>query len=103
MFSVEEIRAALTYVLNTCEPYDNAYTVISRSIQHATHGPVCAAVRYTYPVPWLYDISSSVLGGFYAGSASPALSPDEYMPDGNCQAGQDSGSVSAVCVGIGAG
>lgn len=103
LFTVEEVRKALVYVLDTCEPYDNAWDVLGRSIQQAAQMPVCSAVRYTYPASWLYSASSSLLGWLYVGSAVPAVTIADADTDLNCQGLESTGPISAVCSGIGFG
>lgn len=103
LFTVDEVRDFLVYCLDTCEPYNNAWAVIGRSIKQAAQIPVCAAVRYTYPVGWLYSASEGILDWLYLGSAEPLVSLAEIRDGVNCQVIEPTGSVSAVCVGIGFG
>lgn len=64
----------------------------------SVHEYTCPAVRYTYPLRWLYDLSSNVLQWTYYGSAAPFTDTENE----NCQISQDS-NADYICVGIGVG
>lgn len=104
LFTVSEVKNELIFILNTCQPYDNAYTVISHSIKRAAHKPVCALVRYTYPSSWVYTMASGSLSWLYFGSAEPD-NTHAALPDMNCELppGQEGQYIPAVCAALGAG
>lgn len=101
LFTVDQVRDELIYILDTCEPYNDAYTVIGNAIQQAAHVPVCSATRFVYPVQWLYNPVNNMMGWMFAGSAIPDSACGTAIS--NCNAPLPSGAISGICVGIGAG
>ena len=101
LFTVDQVRDELIYILDTCEPYNDAYTVIENAIQQAAHVPVCSATRFVYPVQWLYTPMNNVAGWMFAGSAAPDSAFG--TADSNCNAPLPSGAISGLCVGLGSG
>ena len=88
----------LIRVETNCPKYDSAgeiFYYISRSLLGES---VCPAIRYVYPMPFLYDASEAVLSWTYDGSAAPFPSD----PSANCNL-YESETADYVCVGLGAG
>jgi len=92
----------LEHVSADCEPYDDAYTVISHTVRFYAHTGTCAVVRYVTPVPWVGSAATYLLSDFYAGSAEPVQSHDH--DDANCvHTINDDHLISPSCVVLGMG
>jgi hypothetical protein len=99
--SADAVHAALTEVIRDCVEYDEAWKIVWQAVKIATHEWSCAAVRYTYPVPWLAALAEPVLGGFYDNSADPVSSHDAL---GNCEVSLNGANTTHMsCVAIGSG
>lgn len=102
--SADEIRSELSYLTETCIPYDEAYGIIGKLLMAHTHEGACSLARYIYPVPWVFNIFNPVLSLFYNGNAQPI---DGYATaDGhhNCEdVLDDSYHAVVICCGIGSG
>lgn len=98
------IRNTLTTLHQECgkPAFFNAYDVIPKLFHTATENYFCALTRFTYPVPWLYTITSSVLGWTYDGSAEPVWGYTNTNQ--NCEQSVDGGAVVyPVCVALASG
>lgn len=99
--SARQVHETLTTIVETCHPYDDAYTVIGRVIKSQAGGYTCAVVRYVYPVNWMRAVLEPLLSPFYDGSADPFSTHDN---EANCLAASgESASVSIICSSLGAG
>ena len=79
-----------------CNDYSGLSTVLLLPTRHWMSPAVCPLIRYTWPVPWLYDITHGVLGWL---SFDPT--PISGAPPRNCAL--PAGDVDFLCVGLGAG
>jgi hypothetical protein len=60
--NVDTLRRMLVEAPVTCARYDSVFDIIAGSFRLAVGKPLCETLRYLYPVPWLYDLASGVLG-----------------------------------------
>ena len=96
-----QIHKALTEIVRTCHPYDEAWKVIYHTVKVATNSYACAMVRYVYPVEWLAPIAEYWLSPFYDGSADPLST---YDAPANCEHTlDDTTTTSGLCSAIGSG
>lgn len=79
-----------------CHDYNGLSTVLLLPTRHWMSPAVCPLIRYTWPVPWLYDITHGVLGWL---SFDPT--PISGAPPRNCEI--PAGDVDFLCVGLGIG
>lgn len=98
--SKSAVHDELTYIVDTCGPYDEAWAVIYSATKQLTHARACATVRFFWPLPWLSDFFDFWLRPFYDGSANPL---DTHDAPANCNTVGDDYSVSLLCSGIGFG
>ena len=98
--SKSAVHDELTYIVDTCGPYDEAWAVIYSATKQLTHARACATVRFFWPLPWLRDFFDFWLRPFYDGSANPL---DTHNNPGNCNTTPDDNSISLLCSGLGFG
>ena len=95
------VHDALTYVVETCGPYDEAWKVIFDAIKQFTHAQACATVRFFWPVKVLRNFFQFWLEAFYDGSANPV---DTHDNPGNCEASLENDyQISITCSSLGFG
>lgn len=88
----------LISIETTCPAYDSAGSIFYFIARNLFNEFSCPVVRYTYPLPWLYDTMEALLGWSYHGSAAPLVD----HPGANCDAKQYA-TTDYVCVGLGVG
>lgn len=98
--SKSAVHDELSYIVDTCGPYDEAWAVIYKATKQLTHSRACATVRFFWPLPWLRDFFDFWLRPFYDGSANPI---DTHNHPANCDAATDDYSISLLCSGLGFG
>jgi hypothetical protein len=103
LFTVDQVRDELRYILENCRSDTNAWGVMSRILHSVSQKPVCSAMRYIYPSPWLYGASTGVAGWLYEGSAIPDPSPSGQDSNENCFVHIESGYIPPVCAALGSG
>jgi len=98
VISFNKVNRAIRNVAATCRSYNNAGIIIQFLVRYNVHEYTCPAVRYVYPMQWLYNVCVSVLSWTYYGSAAPITD----APSKNCEMpGQQ--SADYICVGLGIG
>lgn len=93
--NVDTLRRMLVEAPVACARYDSVFDIIAGSFRLAVGKPLCETLRYLYPVPWLYDLASGVLGW---ASLDPAPLPDATQS--NCKGDPDE---IVFCMGLGSG
>jgi hypothetical protein len=97
-FSEQAVARFLLDVETTCPAYDSAGTIFYTVVRDGLHSFSCPLVRYYYPIPWLFDTLTVLLGWTYHGSAAPFVDRDQA----NCQHNAME-TPDAVCVVLGTG
>lgn len=96
--SDQEIRAFLSEIPPICTKYNSIAPIFQFVVRYNVHKYTCPAVRYMYPLTWLYDASASILSWTYYGSAAPFVD----VAGENCELVTDS-AADYICVGLGTG
>lgn len=96
--SAAKLRQVLTSIPATCRKYDGAGIIIQFLVRYNVHEYTCPAVRYLYPMQWLYTVNEFILGWTYYGSAKPFtdISDENCLKTGNQR-------EDYVCAGLGIG
>lgn len=81
-----------------CTKFDNAGVIIQYIIRINVHEYTCPAVRYLYPLQWLFEVCQSALSWTYYGSAAPFTNVDGE----NCLRVDDT-TYEYICCGLGLG
>jgi hypothetical protein len=92
-FSTTDIQTFFTRLPVECAAYDNIQAVFLFPAKALASPTVCPLVRFTWPVEWLYSVSTTLLGW---------LSWDADPTGNNCVP-RDTDPYAWVCVGLGAG
>lgn len=102
--SADEIRSELSYLTETCVPYDDAYGIVYKLTLSYTHFGACGIARYLYPVQWVFQLVNPILEMFYTGNARPVDGYETGQGQHNCEDILHSHyDVVTVCCGIGSG
>lgn len=94
-----QTRAFLDALPPTCQRFDSAPRILQWSLQMLLHSYTCPVIRYTYPMPGLYNLANGVLGWTIFGSAEPVL----FEPDQNCAASENVTPEDYTCLALGLG
>lgn len=94
-----EYTTALNAIPTACVHFTNPVEVIVYFVQMGMHSPVCASVRYMYPIPWAYEILVDSLSWMYHGSAVP----NEHDPHANCADDASTTVYDTICASFGIG
>jgi hypothetical protein len=92
-FSTDDIQTFFSRLPVECAAYDNIQEVFLFPAKALASPAVCPVVRFTWPVEWLYSVSTTLLGW---------LSWDADPTGNNCVP-RDTDPYAWVCVGLGAG
>ena len=97
-FSEQAVARFLMDIETTCPAYDSAGMIFYTVIRDGLHSFSCPLVRYYYPIPWLFETLTALLGWTYHGSAAPLVDQDQANCYHNAVETPD-----AVCVVLGTG
>jgi len=92
-FSTDDIQTFFSRLPVECAAYDNIQEVFLFPAKALASPAVCPVIRFTWPVEWLYSVSTTLLGWLSWGAD----------PTGNNCVPQDADPYAWVCVGLGAG
>jgi len=93
MFSTADVQEFFSRLPAECAAFDDIEHVFLFPVRAVASPTVCPVVRFTWPVPWLYSASTSVLGWMTF----------DADPMGNNCVSQDTDPYAWVCVGLGMG
>jgi hypothetical protein len=95
-----EFRATLKAIPPTCVRFQSASSISFFFSKYGLHSTVCPAVRYTYPIEWVYTIVSGFFKPWaYYGDAAPFPN----TPGQNCESDGAVTNTDFLCAGIGVG
>lgn len=93
-----QFRQIVSEIPPLCTKYDNAGVILQFIMRYNLHDYTCPAVRYLYPLHWLFSACQALLGWTYYGSAAPFTN----VEDENCIPSTDT-AQDYICCGIGIG
>ena len=86
--SAEMVRRFFSELPGRCVDYTNIGFTLSKATKAQTNEVLCPLVRYTYPVPWMWDLTNALFGWGIA----DAVPQGTFVPggeQGNCELRQD--------------
>lgn len=95
-----QFRNTLKALPATCVKFESAPEILIFFTKYVFHDLVCPIVRYTYPLNWVYTLSSDTFKTWaYYGNAAPFPN----TPGENCDSNNEVTSADFICAGLGVG